>query len=155
MAVKEGKTVKTVPVKAQKKGSNAPGKKSTGNTTKKATNEGKRNVKATTAKVKATAAPKSTIFFSDAQKQKALAKTVKPIAKTNANSRPSSAGSGTVIKRLGSNKTATKVAITTAECIASSRDHPKRKEVKELLQSFEKGWVNFDKFTSILQGLVF
>jgi hypothetical protein len=37
------------------------------------------------------------------------------------------------------------VVITTAEVIAASKNHPKSREVRELLQSFDKGWVTFDK----------
>ena len=92
-------------------------------------------------------AGKVRIFFSESEKKAAA----KKAPSTNvARKRPGSAGS---VRSMGSS--GSKTVITTAEVIASSKDHPKRREVKELLTSFDKGWVSFDKFASILHKLVF
>ena len=44
-------------------------------------------------------------------------------------------------------------AIQTAKAIAKS-NHPKSKEIQQLLQTKEKGWIDNDKFMQILKPLI-
>lgn len=45
-------------------------------------------------------------------------------------------------------------AVQTAAAIASNPAHPRSKDVRELLNSYEKGWVEEHKFKELLQGMV-
>ncbi len=45
--------------------------------------------------------------------------------------------------------------LATAHAIASSATHPKRDEVKELLNVHSKGWVDDSKFGEVLRGILF
>ena len=44
---------------------------------------------------------------------------------------------------------------STAQAIATSASHPKKREVKELLNCHQKGWVDDQKFKTVLQSLLF
>ena len=44
---------------------------------------------------------------------------------------------------------------STAQAIATSANHPKKREVKELLNCHQKGWVDDQKFKTVLQSLLF
>ena len=45
-------------------------------------------------------------------------------------------------------------AVQTAAAIASNPAHPRSKDVRELLNTFEKGWIDENKFKQLLQGMV-
>jgi hypothetical protein len=45
-------------------------------------------------------------------------------------------------------------AVQTAAAIASNPAHPRSKDVRELLNTFEKGWIDDNKFKQLLQGMV-
>lgn len=47
------------------------------------------------------------------------------------------------------------LALQTANSIAINRAHPRQTEVVELLRTHEKGWIDDNKFTHLLKGLVF
>ena len=44
---------------------------------------------------------------------------------------------------------------STAQAIATSANHQKKREVKELLNCHQKGWVDDQKFKTVLQSLLF
>lgn len=54
-------------------------------------------------------------------------------------------------KSFGSSQT----ALQTASAIAANRSHPNHTEVSQLIITFEKGWIDEEKFTELLQGMLF
>lgn len=59
------------------------------------------------------------------------------------------------INRVGVPKvTGSYSALQTAASIAANPAHPRNKDVRELLNSFEKGWIEEDRFKALLQGMV-
>ena len=46
-------------------------------------------------------------------------------------------------------------AIQTAQVVAQNKSHAKHREVNELLQTLQKGWIDQRKFADLLQGILF
>ena len=68
-------------------------------------------------------------------------------------SRPSSSKSS---NRPQNKPTSVKTLITTAEILSDPKNkHPKQKEIKEILNVFNKGYVSIDKFSNVLYSLTF
>ena len=70
---------------------------------------------------------------------------------TSSNARPTSAKGG---KSSGSLSDMT-MALQTANSIAINRSHPRQSEVIQLLQTYDKGWVENKRFIELLRGMIF
>ncbi len=46
------------------------------------------------------------------------------------------------------------VSLKTAEAIAKDPSHPHGDEIRELVKTFERGWIDSAKFMSVLQRLI-
>jgi hypothetical protein len=62
-------------------------------------------------------------------------------------------------KKSAANKPASQtstpiLSIKTAEAIARDSSHPRRNEVAELLKTYERGWIDSNKFHSLLQKMI-
>lgn len=68
---------------------------------------------------------------------------------------PVAAPKAKAINRVGTSKGGVaSSAVQTAASIASNPAHPRNKDVRELLNTFQKGWVDENKFKELLQGMV-
>ena len=76
-------------------------------------------------------------------------KTVSVIRKPGQSPKPG--GNNAKLNNNNNNKVAT--AMQTAKAIAKS-NHPKSKEIQQLLQTMDKGWIDNAKFMQILKPLI-